>query len=139
MKILIIGANGFIAQHLIYSLSNKSWHSVISIARSNLSNSLIDNSKFHLLDITNSIEVKNVITSYKPDVVLYLAALTLPNCCELNREDCYNINVHGTENVIAACKLINAYLLFASTDFVFSGEKGPYKEDDKVDPVNYMV
>ncbi len=137
MKILITGANGFIAQHLMYSLLNKSCHSIISTGRSNLSNILIEDSKFHVLDITNIIEVKKAIASYKPEVVIHLAALSLPNHCELNKEDCYNINVHGTENVIAVCKSINAYLLFAFTDFVFNGEKGPYKEDDKVDPVNY--
>ncbi len=81
--------------------------------------------------------MQNIITANKPDVVIHLAALSLPNYCELNKEECNSVNIHGTENIIAACKSINAYLLFASTDFVFNGENGPYKEDDKMDPVNY--
>jgi dTDP-4-dehydrorhamnose reductase len=57
--------------------------------------------------------------------------------CELNRELAWKINVEGTQNIVEAAKATGAFLLYISTDYVFDGEKGGYKEDDLPSPVNY--
>jgi dTDP-4-dehydrorhamnose reductase len=36
-----------------------------------------------------------------------------------------------------AAKTRSAFLLYVSTDYVFNGEKGNYKETDQPDPINY--
>jgi len=57
--------------------------------------------------------------------------------CELNKELAWKINVEGTENIAKAVKAHNAFLLYISTDYVFNGETGQYKETDSPDPINY--
>ena len=59
--------------------------------------------------------------------------------CELNREIAWKINVEGTLNVAQAAKANNAFLLYISTDYVFDGEKGCYKETDQPSPINYYA
>jgi dTDP-4-dehydrorhamnose reductase len=62
--------------------------------------------------------------------------MSKPNECEVNQALCHQINVMGTRHVSEACSIVNARLVFLSTDFVF-GDHGPYSEEDLYDPVNY--
>jgi dTDP-4-dehydrorhamnose reductase len=57
--------------------------------------------------------------------------------CETNRELAWSINAEGTGNVAEACRKIGAKLIYVSTDYVFDGNKGMYKEEDEPKPVNY--
>jgi dTDP-4-dehydrorhamnose reductase len=50
---------------------------------------------------------------------------------------CEVANIHGTVSMITSAELINAHFIHISTDFVFDGEKGDYKEDDHMNPVNW--
>ena len=66
-----------------------------------------------------------------------LRRLTDVDKCELNKELAWKINVEGTKNIVEAAKAAGSFLIYISTDYVFSGEKGNYKESDKPDPINY--
>ena len=39
--------------------------------------------------------------------------------------------------ILRPMKIINSYFINISTDYVFNGLKGNYKEDDLPEPVNY--
>ena len=56
--------------------------------------------------------------------------------CETNQELAHKVNVEGTENIIQGCKLNNSKLVYISTDFVFDGKKGDYKEEDITNPLS---
>src|SRR6185437_1834106 len=54
--------------------------------------------------------------------------------------EAWQINVVGTENVVAAVKATGKRLIFISTDFVFDGENPPhggYTETDTPSPINW--
>jgi dTDP-4-dehydrorhamnose reductase len=55
----------------------------------------------------------------------------------LNKELAWRVNVDGTKNITDASKEAGAFLIYISTDYVFSGEKGSYVESDSPDPINY--
>ena len=55
----------------------------------------------------------------------------------LNKELAWKVNVEGTKNIVEASKSAGSFLIYISTDYVFSGEKGCYKESDTPDPINY--
>lgn len=87
------------------------------------------------LDITNKNEVHKFITDLKPDAVIHCAAYTAVDRAEDEQEKCELVNVTGTENIAAACKEINAKMMYFSTDYVFSGsENGEYEIDDEKSP-----
>jgi dTDP-4-dehydrorhamnose reductase len=56
--------------------------------------------------------------------------------CEVNPEECADINVVGTRNLFEEAQKIKAHLQLLSTDFVFDGDKGNYSESDKVNPLS---
>jgi dTDP-4-dehydrorhamnose reductase len=78
-----------------------------------------------------------VFSSIKPDIVVHAASLTDVDKCELNKALAWRVNVEGTKNIAAASQEAGSFLIYISTDYVFSGEKGCYVESDAPDPVNY--
>jgi dTDP-4-dehydrorhamnose reductase len=88
-------------------------------------------------DITDKNQVATAFVQSRPEVVVHAATLTDVDKCELNKELTWKVNVEGTRNIAEAAKFHGAYLMYISTDYVFSGEKGNYKETDAPDPVNY--
>ena len=77
------------------------------------------------------------IYKIKPEVIIHTAALTNVDECETNKELAYNINVEGTKRVAEIANELGALLVYVSTDYVFSGDKGMYKEEDEPNPMNY--
>jgi len=92
-----------------------------------------------LLNIINKSEVKKLIKFYRPEVIIHTAALTNVDFCEENKEITKKTNVNGTRNIAEAVEEINGKLIFCSTDLVFDGKKGNYREEDEVNPLNYYA
>ena len=138
MKIFITGANGLLAQHLINLLVNTTDHEIIATSKRE-PHIVLQNSRVHYfnLDITDGLEVDRLLQKLQPDTIIHCAALTQVDECELEPIKAWEINVTATRFLVDAAKQINAFFIFLSTDFVFDGQSGPYKETDLVSPVNY--
>lgn len=138
MKVLVTGANGLLGQELV-SLLLQNNYEVIAASKGpcRLALPARDQLSYHDLDITNGLASLQVLTEHKPDVIIHAAAMTQVDQCELNKIDCYNINVTATRFLVEAAKEINARFIYVSTDFIFDGCAGPYKEEDEPKPVNY--
>ncbi|MBI2074344.1 MAG: SDR family oxidoreductase [Candidatus Levybacteria bacterium] len=98
------------------------------------------------IDIRDERVVKSVITSSDAEIVLHLAAKADVDGCEKDKEkgkngDAWQINVVGTENIVAACRETNKKIIYISTDFVFDGNApdGGYKEEDEPNPINWYA
>ena len=137
MKFLITGSNGLLGQKLIQKLSRLSSVDLIatSIGKNRLSHT--ENYKYVSLDITDKDNVNDVISSENPDVVINTAAMTNVDLCEDEKERCDALNVDAVRYLANACLKVSAHLIHISTDFIFDGEDGPYKEEDKPNPLSY--
>lgn len=90
------------------------------------------------LNLTDPQSVVDVIGRERPDVIVHTAAYTNVGGAEKDREKCWAINVEGTRHIARAANEVGAKLVHISTDYVFDGEKGDYREDDTPGPVvNY--
>ncbi len=89
------------------------------------------------LELTSPKEVLHAVQSFLPDIIIHAAAITQVDDCELNKEVCYSVNVDGTALLIAAAEQVKSRFCYLSTDFVFDGVSGPYKEEDQATPINY--
>lgn len=138
MKILVTGANGLLGQVLIKDLVDKKY-TVVATGKgpSRLLVASLDNYSYNDIDITNGPEIQKFILAEQPALIVHAAAMTNVDQCELNKQDCYNVNVTATRFIIDAAKVIKARFIFVSTDFIFDGSNGPYSEGDEPSPVNY--
>ena len=137
MKILITGSNGLLGQKLLHKLRQDS--SVQLIATSKGKNRVSEKNGYTYfdLDITNNDAVAKLIASEKPQVVINTAAMTNVDLCEAEKDNCDALNVSAVQFLADACVKIDAHLIHISTDFIFDGEDGPYKEEDEPNPLSY--
>lgn len=139
MKILITGANGLLGQHLTKLLLEQGY-TVIATGKGDARmhpEGWGDKYLYHSLDITDAIDVQTVMSAVQPEVVVHAAAMTQVDECELHSEQCERINVTGTSQVLVDAEVYSKHFIYVSTDFVFDGEQGDYKEEDELKPVSY--
>lgn len=137
MKILITGSNGLLGQKLIKLLANKEGINLLATSTGENRIKAITGFDYISLDITNKLQVEQVFNQFKPNVVINTAAMTNVDACEDKKEECWNLNVNAVKNLIEASEKHQTHLIHLSTDFIFDGEKGPYKEEDKPNPLSY--
>ena len=76
------------------------------------------------------------IVAFAPDVIVHCGALTHVDYCETHEQESYEKTVQSTINLVAIAKECNARIVYLSTDYVFDGKDGPYKEDHPVNPLS---
>ena len=89
------------------------------------------------LDVTDTMRLKDLIVKERPEVVYHIAAYGDVDGCERDRRKAWKINVEATVALAEASELVNAFVVYLSTDYVFDGERGMYREDEPPCPVNY--
>ena len=120
--VLVTGATGQLGSDIVNELSKRHIH-VIGIGSADL-------------DITDDEAVFNFFNSYKFSHVIHCAGYTKVDDAETEIELNYEINVHGTENIVSQCYKYSIPMTYFSTDYVFGGEGDkPFKEDDQINPL----
>ena len=132
MKLLITGASGLYGSKLAKLALDRG----IEVYSSDIQGLSIYGN-FVKLDIAGKAQVDEAFHNIKPDVVVHAATLTDVDKCETNKELAWRVNVEGTKNIVEATKNLGSFLVYISTDYVFSGEKGCYVESDSPEPINY--
>lgn len=125
MKYLITGGSGQVGYDLLRELLKRDKDAEVVIPTHSQ------------MDITNKEETLGYIKSFNPDVIFHCAAYTNVDKAESDVKSAYEINVNGTSNVTEGAKLVNAKLIYVSTDYVFDGSKSsPYEMEDEAKPIN---
>jgi dTDP-4-dehydrorhamnose reductase len=136
-KVLITGSNGLLGQKLLDLYLTIEDIELIATARGENRYPRKEGYTYTSLDITNEKEVQQVIAQHAPDCIINTAAMTNVDSCETDKEGCDKLNVDAVAYLIAAANTAGAHLIHLSTDFIFDGKKGPYKEDDEANPLSY--
>lgn len=137
MKILVTGSNGLLGQKLIHLLAKDPTVELVATSRGENRTKLKEEYIYESLDITNKDQVFEVLYGHEPDAVINTAGMTNVDACEDDKEGCDALNVSAVEYLVDVCEQIDAHLIHVSTDFIFDGTSGPYREDDDPNPVNY--
>jgi dTDP-4-dehydrorhamnose reductase len=84
-------------------------------------------------DLTDPARVQSMCDAIRPDLIINTAALTDVDKCEDDPAAAQAVNGDAVASLAAAAPY--AKLVQISTDFVFDGTRGPYREDDPVNPL----
>ncbi|MFO0775214.1 MAG: SDR family oxidoreductase [Nitrospiraceae bacterium] len=86
-----------------------------------------------LVDLTNAAAVERLWRQTSPQLVIHCAAISKAVACEADPARTHAVNVEATANL--AQLAANGRLIFISTDHVFDGTQGAYRETDPVSPL----
>ncbi|WP_246032780.1 SDR family oxidoreductase [Sphingobacterium yanglingense] len=137
MRILITGSNGFVAQKFCELWQHNQIEGVLlGVSKTANRNKDLPSSSFRQCDLIDLEALNDLLTAFRPTHILHTAALSSVESCVDNPDMAQRINVDLTTFLGEYATSHNAHLTFLSTDFVFDGIQGPYKEEDLTAPVN---
>ena len=134
---MVTGSNGLLGQKIIDAYGLRNDITLIATGKGIDRHEPKGGYIYESLDITNQIEVDNILTKYQPKVVINTAAMTNVDLCETDKLGCDALNVDAVNYLVNACNKIEAHLVHVSTDFVFDGTHGPLSEDEIPNPISY--
>ncbi len=138
MKIFVTGVGGQLGHDVMNELHKRGHVGVgsdIAPAYSGVQDgSAVCSMEYVPMDITDSQQVRQVLESVKPDVVVHCAAWTAVDLAEDEdkQEKVRAINAGGTQNIATVCKHLDCKMVYISTDYVFDGQgEKPWHPDCK--------
>ncbi len=124
---LVTGASGFLGAAVAKRLAAN--YEVTGCCHSSGDTALVE------CDLRDPNRVRALVSTYHPQFVVHSAAYRDPDFCETNPAEAQRLNVDPVR-ALRDCLPEETYLLFVSSDYVFSGTHPPYEEDAPCDPVN---
>lgn len=101
MRVLVTGADGFVARHAIAQLQTAGAEIIGTVLkRGDVKGSPIP---LHTLDITDADACRTVVHAVEPTHVLHLAAASSTSWSFTHPEETHRVNVEGTRNLLEAC------------------------------------
>jgi len=132
-RLLITGGHGFVAGSVIFQ-AGEAWE-VHALSRGA---PLLDRKAlhWHVLDIGDADALRRVFEETAPDAVIHTAALSNIDYCEAHPEEAERVNARITCHLAELCRNLGVKLVHCSTDNVFNGDRGMYREEDPPSPIN---
>jgi len=124
MTAVVIGASGLVGGALMRALA-AAGQDVVGTAWTHPQPGL------HVLDVRDAAAVRRCIEQHGAQVVYVPASLTNVDYCELHPDESRASNVTGVRNIVAS----GVRVVYFSSDYVFAGDHGPYRETDPVRPI----
>lgn len=87
-------------------------------------------------DLTDPAQMESYLAGREISLIVHAAAFTSPPRINEDPQRALDVNIIGTANLVKICARYGIRLIYISTDYVFRGNQGMYREDDPVFPIN---
>lgn len=130
-RLLITGASGFLGGHLC-RLAQKEWQ---TFGVHNLHSEMPPGVEKVQIDVRDHKTLLVALKEIKPTVIIHAAVLQADDC-ERHPELAQQVNIDSTLYLTEWAAKNTCRMIYISTDMVFDGSRGMYKEDDNAEPAN---
>jgi dTDP-4-dehydrorhamnose reductase len=127
---LVIGANGLVGRCLGRALSRNGikWSGTFYSRQED---------GLYRLDVTDKGKIEKFIAKVNPRVIFNCANLAGGvDTCESNPEKAKKFHLDSIRTLADVSSKIDAAFVFVSSDYIFDGTRGPYREADRPNPLN---
>jgi dTDP-4-dehydrorhamnose reductase len=139
VRILVTGANGLVGTKVLERLLGDPTAEPLGAYHQSRANEYLGDFPAYWLDVSAAEDVARVLDGARPDAVIHAGAFTNVDAAERDREQAQAINADGTANLARACAARGIRLVYLSTEYVFDGTAGPYRETDPVCPQGWYA
>lgn len=130
MKLAITGSGGLLGSALLKKANGQEVYS--------LYNQHVPASGIPVrTDIQDLGQLTNALQGIKPDAIVHAAAMTDVDRCEREQDLANAVNYEATKTIATCARDLGAFMIYVSTDYVFDGKRGMYREDDAPNPINF--
>lgn len=119
MKVLLLGAGGLLGTEL----TKRYGKDIIAVKKQNC-------------DIISMLQVEQCIERYNPDIIINAAAVTDNRVVESDPTGAIMTNIIGSAHLSLVCIQKKIRYVYLSTDYIYKGDRGNYKETDPIMPFN---
>ena len=141
MKILIFGVSGMLGSALYKYFSSKNDYSVVGVLRSSSKEKYFKNypnSKIaYFKDFDNQNLLEKFIFEMTPNIVINCIGVIKQTIANIPSYESLYINSYLPHCLAKLSKILKFILIHFSTDCIFDGLKGSYKEYDQAFPIDY--
>ena len=128
-RAIVTGASGLLGRQVLKCFAQGNWE-VLGLAYSRAREGL------QKVDLCDPDQVEEVLTQFRPDVVIHCAAERRPDVVANQKDKAVALNVNATQILTDQCSKRSVYLLYISTDYVFDGKSPPYAPSAPTNPIN---
>lgn len=132
-KLLLTGGAGFVGENIIQQ-SKPDWE--IHVVDQREGEVKRNGLHWHVGDLLDRDALARIFAEIEPNVVVHTAAISDIDVCEANRELAEKVNVGVTDTIAGLCRKHGTKMIYFSTDSIFDGETGGYRETDPPTPLN---
>jgi dTDP-4-dehydrorhamnose reductase len=132
MRVVVTGAGGQLGAYAVESLA-RAGHEVL--AWGHREPATVAGRPARPIELTDADATRRALDEARPEGVLHLAALASYDAVFRDPSRGELVNVGATHTLANWCARDGARLLMTSTDAVFDGERGWYREEDEARPV----
>jgi dTDP-4-dehydrorhamnose reductase len=133
MKILVLGVDGMIGHKIYQSLSSEKFD-IIATSKKESNKLPIDFSKAKFIQYNfNGNNINELINLHNPDIIINCIGATTRRFGSIDVKEIFKTNSHLPLKLSQWAKKNQKWLIHFSTDCVFSGLKGNYKEESVKD------
>jgi dTDP-4-dehydrorhamnose reductase len=129
MRLLITGGSSYLGQHLV-PLARQHAGEHGAVLYTYFHHDPLQGKDGRLLDVRDGKAVRQLVTGFRPDVIIHLAGSNRP------AETMDEVIRRGAEHITAAARRHDARLIHLSTDVIFDGQHAPYHEEDPPRPLH---
>ena len=134
MRILITGVSGYLGHYLLRHLSSMPHHVT---AWSGSQSGELFSVQMVPVPLTDADAIRQAFLLARPDVVIHAGALASVAKCFDAPETAWRVNVDATGELVELASQLSARFVLASTDLVFDGRQGGYREVDETRPLSF--
>jgi dTDP-4-dehydrorhamnose reductase len=134
MRVLVTGSSGQLGAYLLRELRRQGDE---VIAWTGTRTGQLFNTPLQRVDLADRDAVATAFRAARPEAVLHAAALASVADCHRDPQRAHAINTRASALLAELAGEAGARLVFVSTDLVFDGERGHYREEDAPNPLSH--
>ena len=133
-RILITGSGGHLGSRLLHACRQLG---MPTVAWTHRGSEAFCGDRLRPVELLDKDLVAEAFCEAKPEIVVHAAASSTIAACQADPTRAKQVNVEVSSQLTELAGAAKAKMLILSTDLVFDGERGGYREQDAVSPLSY--